>query len=106
MTVENVLMCAALAIIELMSVVQIRMMLPMINHVLIYILKLKQQLLQDTNVIFPTPKMQNLVDVTLTRTLTTTAKVTIKIQCLNTMLYAATTAKTFALIFGSPRPTV
>ena len=37
MTVGNVLMCAALALIELMIVVQIRMMLPILKHMFIYV---------------------------------------------------------------------
>ena len=51
MTVENVLMCAALALIELINVVQIGMMLPIKKHVLIYIPELNQKLLQDTSVL-------------------------------------------------------
>ena len=86
MTVENVSMCGALCLILLMIVVQLRMKLPMIEHVLIHISELKQQLVQPTIVLSHVPKMQKFANLTLTRTITTTAKIIISLRCLDTML--------------------
>ena len=99
MTVENVLRCAALALIELMIVVQIRMMLPRKRDVLIYLTELKQQLLQDINVLSHITKIQKLTLVTLKGTTTMTARDIIKMQCLDTMLLATMSVKTMFLIF-------
>ena len=85
--------------IGLMIVVQLRMMLPIIWHVLIYMSELKQQQLQDTNVLSHIPKIQQFADMTLKRTITMTAKVIIKIQSLDTTLLAATTVKIMFAIY-------
>ena len=55
MTKENALMCVALVLIELMNVEQIFMILPILKHVLIYKSEIKQQLLQNTNVLSHIP---------------------------------------------------
>ena len=99
MTVENVLMCAASALIELIIVVQIHLMMPTIKRVWIYISKLKQKLLQDTNVLSHIPRIQKFADRTLLRTINTTAEAIIKIHLLDTMLSAAKTVKNMYVIF-------
>ena len=86
-------MYTALALIELMIAMQIGSIFSIIKHVLIYLSELKQQLLQDTNVLSHIPKVQTFADITLTRTNTMTVKNIIKTQCLENMLLAATTVK-------------
>ena len=75
------------------------MMLPIIKHALIYKSELKQQFLQDTNVLSHIPKIQKFADITLTRTNTKTVKVVIKPKCLDTKSLAATTVKIMFVIF-------
>ena len=99
MTSENFLMCAILALIELKTVVQSCIVLPTSNHVLIFMSELKQQLIQDTNILSHVPQIQKILDMKLTRTFTMTVKTNFKLQSSDTMLLAATSVKIFYVMF-------